>query len=179
MINRPQILVRPRTDIESGRVHGGRLISIAGHRGPYPQIQRDHWAEVLDLRFDDVAMAVWESKNQVWRGPTFGDLEMALAFAKADMQRLVVHCEQGKSRSTGIALAILAYLHGPGGEMDAVEQLLTSVIDPNIVQPNPLLVSYADLVLDRKGAIEEALLSKCPRYVSWLAYWRRHGARHP
>jgi hypothetical protein len=150
MINRPQILVRPRTDIESGRVHGGRLISIAGHNGPYPQIQRDHWAEILDLRFDDVAMAVWESKNQVWRGPTLG-----------------------------IALAILAYLHGPGGEMDAVEQLLTSVLDPNIVQPNPLLVSYADLVLDRNGAIEEALLSRCPRYVSWLAYWRQHGARLP
>ena len=177
MTNRPQVLVRSRTEIESGRIQGGRLISIAGHNGPYPKIQRDQWTEVLDLRFDDVAMTEWISRNQVWRGPTVNDLQVALAFAKADEQRLVVHCEQGKSRSTGVALAILASRLGPGNETEAVENLLSAVIDPDIVQPNPLLVRYADEVLGRNGAIENAILSKCPRYVSWLAYWKRNGAR--
>jgi predicted protein tyrosine phosphatase len=172
------LLVRPRHHVEAGLVAGASLISIAGHNGPYPKLA-DRWPHRLDLRFDDVPCAEIQMVDGLWRGPTMADLEAALEFARTAPAPLIVHCEAGRSRSTGIALAILADRLGPGHEDEAVQQLMLSTLVEEHTQPNPLLVSMADTLLGREGRIWSALIAGCPQFPSWVGYWQRLGAWPP
>ncbi|NUB11255.1 hypothetical protein GAY28_00215 [Azospirillum brasilense] len=127
---------------------------------------------VLVMQFDDIGI----DRYGPYSGPTMQHVTAALDFARAARDRepdgtLVVHCLHGRSRSTAIALAILADQHGPGRETEAVAALLRQDEDSRM-HPNPLLVSLADAAMLRTGALEQALAEACPRHVKWRDHWR-------
>ena len=62
----------------------------------------------------------------------------------------MIHCHAGISRSSGIALAIIAKGLGPGKEKQAFKEL--EKINPNC-QPNALLVWFVDDILEREGSL--------------------------
>jgi len=176
-----KILVYPRHEIESGNVTADALISI----GPsaqsaeiigiaVPQIPPDKFTHVLTLKFDDIPCAKLGNRRGIgtWYGPTTNDVEKSLDFARThkNVSRVAVHCEQGKSRSAAIALAILCDSIGEGNEEEAVNWLLD---DDGQRCFNPYIVRLADIILKRNGAIEAALDKLCPSFWSWRKYWIR------
>ncbi|NTF17075.1 hypothetical protein G6L37_01355 [Agrobacterium rubi] len=102
------------------------------------------------LKFDDVVT----DGNGRWRASRL-QVEQALGWARKWKDvRLLVHCEMGVSRSTAIALAILAERYGKGLEDDAVAHLLR--IRP-MASCNPFIVATADSILGRSGKLVAAL----------------------
>lgn len=83
------------------------------------------------------------------------DVQAALAF-DSPADRLLVHCHAGISRSSAIALTILAARMGPGSERRAAEELFR--IRPEAV-PNLHVVALADRILARGGHLLEAILA--------------------
>jgi len=185
----------PRIDAESlslGPVLA--LVSIGPSISAPPSVARPDipdgaYPEILRLAFDDVPQEVWVGRDGTrWIGPKEEDLRAALDFARpfvaeasekgwgpGDPPAVAVHCEQGRSRSAAIALAICAEAYGPGQEADAVRAVLSGDMDGQRCF-NPFLVRAADRILDRKGRLEEALAAACRPYRTWTAYWRREGA---
>lgn len=69
---------------------------------------------------------------------------------------LLIHCFHGRGRSPAIALAILADRAGIGAEAQAVARMFE--IAPS-ARPNLVVVSHADHLLHRGGALADALLA--------------------
>ena len=100
----------------------------------------------LVLCFDDIS-----SPEDEWILPKISDLNKALQFAEElKGGSLLIHCHAGISRSSGIALAIIAKALGSGKEMQAFKEL--ERINPNCA-PNALLVWFADEILERGGSL--------------------------
>jgi predicted protein tyrosine phosphatase len=119
------------------------------HKSPHP----DHLVlRFIDLDFsppppyDENPNLQLASKEQV---------ESALEFGK-NYESLLIHCHAGVSRSTGIALAIIADRLGEGNEQEALNELLR--IRP-IAVPNLHVIKLADDILSRSGALIDAVLS--------------------
>ncbi|PGH59224.1 hypothetical protein CRT60_00905 [Azospirillum palustre] len=126
---------------------------------------------VLRLTFEDTGIPTYG----LYTGPTMNDVVTAIDFGRRVRDQhpegmLAVHCLHGRSRSTAIALALIADTLGPGREDDAVRLLLAQDAESRM-HPNPLIVSMADAALLRLGALDEALSAACPRYVTWRAFW--------
>ena len=105
--------------------------------------------------------------------PTELHAEQIIEFGRRHLDgTLLIQCNAGISRSTAVALAILADRLGPGLEQTALDQVL--LLQPEAV-PNLLLVMFADTVLNRDGELTYALASwDTPR--SWNR-WRREANR--
>jgi predicted protein tyrosine phosphatase len=105
----------------------------------------------LVLRFEDLDSAVTGIRT-----PTREDVVAAINFSKEIKGPLLIHCYAGISRSTGIALAIIAERMGAGREGEALSELLE--IRPPAV-PNMMIVQHADDILGRNGLLLETLKS--------------------
>ena len=100
----------------------------------------------LILRFDDITYPVDD-----WVEPSTKHIERAFSFwENTNKQSVLIHCHMGISRSSGIALAIIAKELGPGREQEAVKILET--INPYCA-PNALVVWLADELLSRGGKL--------------------------
>ena len=98
--------------------------------------------EQLILRFDDIS-----GPHPKWVEPQEFHIEKALAFAdKIGDGELLIHCHAGISRSSAIALAIIAKGLGEGNEVKAVKTL--EKINPD-ARPNRLMVWMTDEILTR------------------------------
>jgi predicted protein tyrosine phosphatase len=172
----------PQATIECGQVTADALISIVGHEEEPARIDPVLFGgRVLRLSFDDIPVREWTDRHgKAWVGPTRAHMEEALAFARLVSQEVqgrlsvAVHCKHGKSRSSAIALTLMADVLGPGGENEAVRLLLEHDLDEQIAC-NPGLIRLADDLLERQGAIEAALERACPRFITWREYWFRSG----
>ena len=91
--------------------------------------------------------------------PSLDAVREILAFTTAlsVKDRLLVHCAMGISRSTAIALATLCHHAGPGNEVACFRAL--KVIRP-VAMPNPMMVKFADTILERNGAMAKAILTR-------------------
>jgi predicted protein tyrosine phosphatase len=129
----------------------GRRWGLRFHRKPHP----DH----LVLRFEDI-----DGHDPELAGPDLHHVEQAVLFAREYSDReLMIHCHAGVCRSTALGLAIISDRLGAGHETKAVEMLLAT--NPNAV-PNLIMISMADRLLTRDGALVEA----------WAAAERSNGA---
>ena len=100
----------------------------------------------LVLCFDDIA-----TPKDEWVLPKKRHIHSALQFAdELEGTSLLIHCHAGISRSSAIALAIIAKGLGPGKEKQAFKEL--ERVNPNCA-PNALLVWFTDEILDRGGAL--------------------------
>jgi predicted protein tyrosine phosphatase len=104
-----------------------------------------------------------------------GHVETALNFARERPDAtLLIHCHAGISRSTAIALAIIADRLGPGREGEALECMLHLQSE---AVPNLLVVQHADRRLGRDGALLNLVLTwdrprrwnQYRRLVNWAA----------
>jgi predicted protein tyrosine phosphatase len=138
------------------RIPSAAVISIRGHRQTAPPWSADR-ANTLDLTFDDVP----RDTASGYRAPRREDVERALEFARLTSQlQLVVHCMAGISRSSGIALAVLADYVGPDHESNACQHVIDAhngAVDNHFrpaglgVHPNAAVVQHADDILGRSG----------------------------
>jgi predicted protein tyrosine phosphatase len=179
----------PQAEIEGGTVRGAGLISIRSPGESVAYAPNLFDSRVLELVFDDVPVATFvKADGQRFAGATRADIERALAFARrvaaeqAD-GHLAVHCAFGRSRSSAIAVAILADLLGQGREMEAVDRLLrfdrphplSSGGFTGLLGPNPGIIRMVDDMLGCKLRLEAALLLKSPGYNTWKGVWTRQG----
>jgi predicted protein tyrosine phosphatase len=184
-----RITVLSRAEVEAGGAEGADgVISIrASIEATEPELAialaqatRGESARLLRLSFDDIGMPRYGR----FVGPTMAQITDAIEFGRSvadggnffdgpsDAPPLIaVHCEHGKSRSAGIALALLADHLGDGREREAVNMLLRSDIEDRM-HPNPLVVGLADDCLFRYGRINAALMELSPRYAKWRELWR-------
>ena len=177
------VSVHSQADVEDGLVRADALISIRGVAPPRePVIDAALFGErVLVLRFDDIPVPAWRDHHgQEWVGPQPSQITDALQFAQRVAEtacdrrgRLAVHCLQGRSRSSAVALAVIAQQLGAGREDEAVAQLLAE--DEGTVACNPGVIRLADRLLARDGRLEAALERACPRFVTWREFWSRKG----
>lgn len=143
------------------------------------QATRGESARLLKVSFDDIGVPTYDHLV----GPTMDQVSDAIGFGRSivDGRRLfdgptadpliAVHCEFGKSRSSAIALALLADYLGAGSEREAISVLMRHDVETEM-HPNPLIVSLADAYLFRYGRIDEALAEQSARYVKWRDFWR-------
>lgn len=91
--------------------------------------------------------------------PTVDDVKRIIAFGRtvpwgsADTV-VLAHCAQGISRSTAAVWTMLADHFGAGNERAALEDVLRVRW---CAHPNRLMMQYADVALNRDGALERAL----------------------
>lgn len=84
--------------------------------------------------------------------------------------RLITHCHMGASRSTAAAYLALAIHHGPGAEVQAFEAFLQVANKP---WPNLRMVTLADQILDRGGAVVAPLHDYRQTYPGRIDAYRR------
>lgn len=184
-----RVRVLSRIEVERGGAEGAdAVISIRPSSASdepelvraLAQANRGESARLLSLSFDDIGM----DRYGHFLGPTIAQVTEAIEFGRqvADGRCLfdgppsgspliAIHCEQGKSRSAAIALALLADHFGDGRERHAVNGLLRADIE-NRMHPNPLVIELADSCLFRYGRIDAALADLSPRYLKWRQLWR-------
>ncbi len=119
----------------------------------------DYPARKLRLVFDDVSSSDLTSTRQP---PTQEQVAEVIEFARSIGEgRVLVHCGAGISRGTGVALAMLATVMGPGREIEAMERLM-EVRD--VARPHEKVVWLADQLLERNQALYRACAS---RFNGW------------
>lgn len=135
----------------------------------------------LSLSFDDVTV-VTPSIARRYTPCTQEDASRIVSFArelaKDPPVGLVVHCEQGVSRSTAAAVGVVAALLGPGNEIIAVRRMLDYVkaaYDKGLrtavrVQPNLRLAALLDIELGSGGNLVRAIVD---------SFYRRFGSYDP
>ena len=182
-----RVKVMSRADVEAGGAEGAdAVISIRSPTtGPEPELRaalaqatQGESARLLRLVHDDVGLTSYGDTV----APTMEQVQDAIDFGRTIVDGrclfdgpsadpvIVVHCEMGRSRSSAIALALLADHHGAGHERDAVNALLRADIEGRM-HPNPITILHADAYLLRCGRLDAALAELSPRYVLWRRYW--------
>jgi predicted protein tyrosine phosphatase len=109
--------------------------------------------EMLVLRFvdlDEPPPSPHHERPEL-RMPSREHVEKALTFDRPG-ERLLVHCHAGISRSSTVALAIIANRLGTGREEEALRLLLA--IRPHAV-PNLAVLRHADEILGNGGRLAE------------------------
>lgn len=121
--------------------HARAARQLRFHSDPHPA--------QLVLQFEDL-----DAEREGIRTPLTSDVAQALDFARTVGGPLLIHCFAGVSRSTAIALSIIASRHPAGAERQALEALLA--IAPQAV-PNLLVIRHADDLLRRQGTLFETV----------------------
>jgi predicted protein tyrosine phosphatase len=137
-----------------------RFTHLIGHTDSDPgvPVEGHHTVpERLLLHFDDITI-----ERKGWVRCTEDDIRAIIRFAeripRGDV-RLLVHCEAGISRSTASAYIALCVALGPGREREAYHRMLDAREE---AEPNARMVTLADELLGRSGAIIEAARYRGP-----------------
>jgi predicted protein tyrosine phosphatase len=107
-----------------------------------------------DLDCTEEAERGFDGRRQV--APQEIHVRKGLSFASRldSVDKLLVHCHQGISRSTALAFAILCQANPKSSEEDILAEVVR--LRPYAL-PNKLLVQHADKILARKGRMIRAL----------------------
>ena len=84
--------------------------------------------------------------------------------------RFIIHCDAGLGRSTAVAYIAWAIHFGDGGEQAAFEIMKRSCLETKII-PNSIIISHADLILQRHGALKKQL-TEWNKQVPWRRTFR-------
>lgn len=115
---------------------------------------------------------------------TQDQVEEALRFGRG-RENLLVHCQAGVSRSTAMAIGLVADRMGSDREAESIALVFSAM--PFAV-PNLLVVRFSDMVLGRGGRLLQALVdhehAHAPgngslRAMGWMAYARQVGIHPP
>lgn len=122
--------------------------------GRAPRLYAEHGIKVAQY-----IQSFWDVEYTHPQGPTPERVKAGLSFLThyADQGPVIVHCRQGKARSTAMALGFMAATAAPGTDAEALIARLKAQ-SPG-AGPNILVVRYADAVLGLKGGLERAVLN--------------------
>ena len=148
---------------EQGQSYFQNIISFGGSREPMPVFVEAHPApRKLYVACDDVSWPSPIAERMGYLQPTRADVSRLLAFCETVEGHVLLHCAEGKSRSTAAALVLMVLQQGPGSEQRAVEHLLQ--IRP-VAEPNAIIIALADEMMGREGALIDAFEARwedCP-----------------
>jgi len=104
--------------------------------------------------------------------PTEQDVQSVIDWLRprcgsSSQARFIIHCDAGLGRSTATAYVAWSIFFGAGREQEAFEALQQSCLNLKII-PNSIVVSHADKILQRHGALKKPLTEWNGR-----ATWRR------
>lgn len=103
--------------------------------------------DVFDNRYDKYGIQlVWPDKQLIEDIIQVG-ISIKKELLKQNPVTLLIHCQAGISRSTAAAYIILNVILGEWNERGALAELMSR---RNIARPNPLMVTLADQLLNRK-----------------------------
>jgi len=114
-----------------------------------------------DFQFDPADDDLAPRREQIaalidWLGPKSGP---------ETENRFLVHCNAGLGRSTAVGYILWAMHLGPGAEEEAFQRMIASALETQLV-PNTVIVSHADDLLGRRGALKKPLTRWNAR-VTW------------
>lgn len=112
-------------------------------------------AQQLYLEFDDTTVPQAKYKRM-----TIDDMRKTIEFCRRVDGPTLVNCEAGVSRSSAIAIVLNTIWLGPGTEAVAVNQVMSTGIEPdgtNRFSPNRWIIRLADDMLNRGGRLEDAV----------------------
>lgn len=145
--------------------HRAAVVSIGEPGSPTPYGFKDMSPLHLRLEFHDIVEPVI-----VDTGSMLASLRTFQPPSETDVQRLLdhapilrtaelvyCHCNAGISRSTAVAYVLRCLWLGPGKESEALAAVFE---DRPIADPNRLLVTHADRLMGRGGAMVAALASR-------------------
>jgi len=137
------------------------MISIGDPGEPRPEGPHAP-KNILRLEFHDTVLA------DDFYSPRPEDVQRIIDFAPLAAGlggTCLVHCAAGISRSTATSIIVLTTHAGPGSEEQAAIQVLRLVPD---AVPNTLLVTFADRLLERDGALIDAVERTFPSLPFWF-----------
>lgn len=111
-------------------------------------------------RLSDVTQKIlcfWDSEQAVHRGPDIEQIEKGIMFALThlDAGDVIIHCKAGKSRSTALALGVLALQNPNKNEATLIGELLA--LRP-VAAPNIIVIEMVDALAGRGGNLLQAVL---------------------
>jgi predicted protein tyrosine phosphatase len=114
----------------------------------------------LRLEFDDVEEV--DENGDVYQSPSESDVQEIVDFARLAKsrgdKRILIHCQQGRSRSVAAAFIFLCAWYGPGNEEKALRQVIESCDNKeDELIPNELMIDIADDLLHRQEKMLDAL----------------------
>lgn len=143
------------------------LISIGDAVGstPLPEVLVSSIPYQLRLEFDDISVRSSWVERWGYIYPSLADVLKILDFSDTTSTdgHLLVHCEQGISRSTAAAIIFVLRRLGLGSEEEAIKKVFEA---RQIASPNSLMIKLADDYLGYKGALVEAVRKAKPNR-SW------------
>lgn len=199
------VTFHPQAAVVAGEVSAAALISVVGTEAKPAEVDASLFdGKILRLAFDDTPWPTpWQYRGVTYVGPSQGQVAEAMAFARTVAGPIAVHCLHGQSRSTAIALAIIADRCRNGDEAVRLlcetaarlpsatwpewvctTDVALAVVDRKPIprarprlQPNPGIVRYAESLLEMPGQLDGPLAAACPHYQSWRRFWGENGWR--
>lgn len=114
--------------------------------------------EFDDVEADDNVVILGGGKPIVY--PSIQDIKHIAEFSRFSKtrgdQKIIIHCEQGESRSTAAGFIYFSVLFGPGAEQRAIEAMLDAALSDRVC-PNETMITLADQILNRDGRMIKAL----------------------
>lgn len=138
-----RLLIGPITAVARLANEADHVLSLVSPDAEAPVVARSRTL----LRFNDIS-----EEREGLMAPSTVMVEAILALTETPT--LLIHCFAGVSRSTAAAY-ILACARRPAGEEEALAAQLRA-LSPEAT-PNPLMVSLADAILERDGAMVRAI----------------------
>jgi len=115
----PDVLILSRVDAESYQPSGTEACVSITDPGQSPATLSPRFADVLRMTFSDVpSMRLWKPDDVMFTDAHAAEILSFIARCR-QVDRIVVHCTRGRSRSAGVALALCDVL---GGATAALEQ---------------------------------------------------------
>ncbi|OKL42555.1 tyrosine phosphatase family protein [Pseudovibrio exalbescens] len=129
----------------------GGLISLTSPSTEFARPDDLQAVPHLSLRFHDIP-----EPREGYVAPAPEHVSEILSFAQSihKTRPILIHCWAGISRSTAAAFIIACSRSGAGCEAELANALRTAA--PSAT-PNPLLVKYADALLERDGRMIDAI----------------------
>jgi predicted protein tyrosine phosphatase len=84
--------------------------------------------------------------------------------------RFIIHCDAGLGRSPAVAYIAWSLHFGAGHEQEAFEAMKQSCLNNQLI-PNSIIISHADEILQRHGALKKPL-SAWNQKVTWRRTFR-------
>lgn len=135
------------------QLEASHAVSLLAPPAVPPAFETVQGEEHLHLAFNDIT-----APREGFQMPEVWHVERLLSFAQRwDQQRpMIIHCYAGISRSTAAAYIMQCALKPEADEAQLAERLREA--SPSAT-PNALLISHADALLGRDGAMVRAIAS--------------------
>lgn len=84
--------------------------------------------------------------------------------------RFIIHCDAGLGRSTATGYIAWSIFFGPGREQEAFDAMKESCLNIQVI-PNSIVITHADKILQRNGALKKPL-TEWNKRVPWRRTFR-------